>query len=216
MAALSGVDSMKNFKASFCRYIGTVYIPKHLRELDEDIILHVSDTTTNFFPDMKKLLKVLKPKYIVHTGDLVDNIKLQFVKASAARYEMRVRTLIEMMEGSSAKEIYISVGNHDSYPIIKKIAKRSTIIKDINCIDIEGMDIVISHFPKKIIDYEGDCRYFLFGHSLDLHTQKIDEKIYLNGISSINIITLKSKKIYKLPYPYVVDDWRQRRGKLGL
>ncbi len=207
---------MKNFKSNFCRYIGTVYIPRYLRELDEDIILHVSDTTTNFFPDMKKLLNVLKPKYIIHTGDLVDNIKLQFVKASASRYEMRVKTLLEMMENSSAKDIYISLGNHDSYPIIKKISKRSHVVKDIECISIEGIDIVVSHFPKKIMDYKGKCKYFLFGHSLDLHTQKIDEKIYLNGISSINIIALKSRKIYKLPYPYVVDDWRQRRGKLGL
>lgn len=204
------------FMTKFYRYLGFVYIPQYLKELDEDIILHISDTTTNFFQDVKKLVTVLKPKYIVHTGDLVDNIKLQFLSASEGRYALRVKTLLEIMEGSSAEKIFISMGNHDSINALKGLCTKCVITEDMDTIEIEGIKIAISHYPKRIMEYEGDAKHFMFGHSLELKTQMIDDKVYLNGISSINIMTIKSRQIYKLPYPCVVDDWRMKRGKLGL
>ena len=42
-----------------------------------DMILHISDTPSTMFPYLRRAIRRLRPAWVVHTGDLVDDIKLE-------------------------------------------------------------------------------------------------------------------------------------------
>lgn len=193
---------------------GGVYIPKELKMQKEKLILHISDTPICFFSPLETLLQNLKPDYIVHTGDLVDNIKLQFCESHLPRYERSLKMLLNVMESSSAKDIYIVPGNHDRVSILKKISKRCTIMESTSNISLEGSSFRVSHYASDIL--KDPQQINLFGHDLSLCSGAIEDKIYLNGITSINVIAVKSMQVYKLLYPFGTDDMRLKRGKIGL
>lgn len=207
------ITDKEKIKCFFYRLIGYVYIPKELREDKQTILLHISDTPEIFFPALKRIVKTLHPDYIVHTGDLVDNIKLEIYPASINGYEKRVQILLEILEESDAKEIYLCIGNHDSKKILERLAKRSKLIEGWKKIDINNLEFTLSHFSREILKFPS--KYNLFGHDLSVNNIKQYNQIHLNGIISINVINLDTGKIYNLPYPFGTDENRLGRGKAG-
>lgn len=204
---------MEKFKGLLYYLFGRVYINQDIRKCNEDILLHISDTPSSFYPGLKLLIKNLKPKYVIHTGDLVDNIKLELYPSKRDVYKKRVKVLINILERSFADEIYLAIGNHDDYSIVKSLTKRSTILQSPSIINIDNNTYNISHFSKEIIN--NPAEYNLYGHDLDIPSGIDKDKTYLNGIDGINIIALKSKKIFILPYPFGTNDDRMCKSKFG-
>ena len=67
------------------------YIPKELLEnLKGPILLHISDTLLIFINIYLESLKIEASKF-VHTGDLVDNIKLEKYKDKIIQYQKRCK-----------------------------------------------------------------------------------------------------------------------------
>lgn len=196
------------------KFTGSVYIPRELELQEEKLILHISDTPICFFSPLETLIRKLKPEYIIHTGDLVDNLKLQFSESLLPRYERSLKMLMDIMEASTAKEVYIVPGNHDRVNIIENFSRRSIIKESPSNINIEGINIRVSHYANDVMMDSQDIN--LFGHDLSLYSSTLEDRIYLNGISSINIITIESRQVFKLLYPFGTDDMRLKRGKIGL
>lgn len=207
------ITDKKKIKCFFYRLIGYVYIPEDLRGDKQTILLHISDTPEIFFPALKRIIKILQPDYIVHTGDLVDNIKLEIYPASIRRYEKRVQILLDILEQSDAKEIYLCMGNHDSKKVVERLSNRSKIIDLCKKININNLEFTVSHFSGEALKFPS--KYNLFGHDLSINNIKQYNQIYLNGIVSINVINLDTEKIYNLPYPFGTDENRLGRGKAG-
>jgi predicted MPP superfamily phosphohydrolase len=205
---------MDSLLALIYKVTGSVYIPKELQSQNEGLIIHISDTPVCFFSPLQTLLRKLKPDYIIHTGDLVDNLKLQFSKTLLPRYERNLKLLMNIMESSTAKDIYIVPGNHDRVAAIKSLSTRSIIKEASSNINIEGINIRISHYSQDILSDPQEVN--LFGHDLSLCSGNDNSKIFLNGITSINLITIKDKQVFKLLYPFGTDDMRLKRGKIGL
>ncbi|MCY6355192.1 metallophosphoesterase [Clostridium sp. ZS2-4] len=203
----------EKIKSFFYRLTGYVYIPDSLKSDKQNTLLHISDTPEKFFPALKKIINTLAPNYIVHTGDLVDNIKLEIYPASISRYEKRVKILLDILEQSNAKDIYLCVGNHDNKYILEKISKRSNIIEGYKKINVNNLEFTVSHFSREILNFPS--KYNLFGHDLSVNNIEQYNQIYLNGIISINVIDLDTGKIYNLPYPFGTDENRLGRGKAG-
>jgi predicted MPP superfamily phosphohydrolase len=204
---------MMNFREFIYNVIGKLYIPEELSESTEKRLLHVSDTPVSFYPDLKLLIEGLKPAYVVHTGDLVDNIKLELYPTSIYEHEKWVKRLKIILETSDA-EIILALGNHDNMEIDSKHFRRSRIIKEAETVEIENLSFRISHMPKGVLDEP--AQYNLFGHDLTLKSGCIDNKLYFNGISYINIIGLESGECTTLCYPSGIDDARLGRHKIGL
>lgn len=205
---------MNKFLIIYYNLLGGVYIPNNLKNTNEKKLLHISDTPTCFFFTLKRIIKKISPEIIIHTGDLVDDIKLEIYKNSLTKYEYHAKKIINILESSNAKHIYICIGNHDNIDIIKKYSKRSIIIERMGVIDLFNTTASISHFPYEII--KNPSAYNFFGHDITLGSDIVKNRIYLNGINSINIITKDTKKIYYLPYPTIVDDSRLMKRKIGL
>jgi predicted phosphodiesterase len=207
-------NAMNNLKQLLYYMIGRVPANLHEDELRGKKLLHISDTPSSFYRELARLISVLKPDYIVHTGDLVDNIKLELFPGSLWRYERDVQRLITLLEQSGADQIYIALGNHDDFYTVEKYSKRSHIIKKSKITQIEGKEFAIAHDPADIL--KKPAAYNLFGHNLSQKNGFTEERLYLNGISSINLIELNSMQYHNYPYPAGTDDDRLGRGKIGL
>lgn len=193
---------------------GQVYINESIKNLSGERLLHISDTPKSFYPALKKLLDTLNPEYIIHTGDLVDNLKLELFPNAFIRYERDLIQLIELLENASAKEIYIALGNHDNAEIVKRLVTRIHIIDTFEILTIHGTNIAVSHYPKAIENTTAPLN--LFGHNLTLLTHTNGEQAYYNGISDINLIELDTLTPHFLEYPWGTNDARLGKGKLGL
>ena len=49
---------------------------KLLNDIKGPILLHISDTPDDIYNYIFRLINILKPQFVIHTGDLADNIKL--------------------------------------------------------------------------------------------------------------------------------------------
>ncbi|MGE5631189.1 MAG: metallophosphoesterase [Caulobacteraceae bacterium] len=202
-----------NIKEFLYTVFGYVYIPDELLGSKEKILLHISDTPVCFYPELRRLIKKLNPQYIIHTGDMVDNIKLELFPNSTPIYEKYVKKLLQIMEDTSAETI-LALGNHDDLEIVKKHSKKSRIIEKSETVEIEKLSFKISHYSEEII--KSPAEYNLYGHDLFVKSGCSDGRMYFNGISSINIIGLDSGTHFCLFYSAETDAARMGRGKIGL
>jgi len=205
---------MEKIKAGLFYTLGSVYLSKNLRENPEPKILHISDTPTVLYAQLKKIITKIQPEYIIHTGDLVDNIKLSIYPSRIDDYTKGVGDLIEILEGSSVKEIHITLGNHDNKNIVCNLVKRSTIYEKKAVINIENIQLKISHYSNDSII--SPAKFNLFGHDISMESQIINGLVFLNGIQNINIIALNSKKVFSLPYPIGTNESRLGKFKIGM
>lgn len=202
-----------SFKELLYNSIGKLYIPRELAEIKGKKLLHVSDTPVCFYPELKLLIDRLRPDYIIHTGDMADNIKLELYPASIYDYEKWIKQLAVILEAPGA-EVILALGNHDDIGIASKYFKGSRIFEGAKTMRIGELSFRVSHMSEGIL--EDPACYNLFGHDLTLETGCIDNKLYFNGISYINIIGVDSGEHMMLRYPSGTNDARLGRRKIGL
>ncbi|MTI69635.1 MAG: metallophosphoesterase [Firmicutes bacterium] len=203
---------MDNLKKYFYYYLGQIYFPDNIKNKD-NLLLHISDTPSCIYGAINKLIKEIKPKYIVHTGDVADNIKLEFHPKFINRYEKSIKKLIYILENSSAEKIYIAIGNHDNKSILQKHIKKSILLSKEKLI-IENNKFYISHFPKDI--KKSPSQINMFGHNLNIKTKEDNKKLYLNGLLNIHVYDLNTKELTYLLYPYGTDYSRLKKRKPGI
>lgn len=168
-----------------------------LKDIKRPVLLHISDTPVDSYNYIFKIINILKPEYIVHTGDMADNIKLGIYKDKINYYYIGVKKLIEGLEKNEFSEIYYVLGNHDDYDIVRQLTKRGTILEE-SILTINGCSLEVGHYFKKYI-YKAD--FNLFGHSLEPGHYAKRGVIGLNGVLNINVIDLSNKEVFHLEYP---------------
>lgn len=205
--------TLRALKRKAYSVFGKIDIPKELLERNYPILIHLTDTPTAIYGEIEYLIGELKPEYIIHTGDLVDNVKLELSPQKIDLYEKFVKKIISILEKSSAIKIWICMGNHDSKKAIRD-TKKTIIEENIAKIDIENSSFCISHFGLETRECHAD--FHLFGHDMMIQTDIYHGEHYLNGLESINIIDLKSKKVWKIEYPKDTNDYRLNKYKIGI
>jgi len=167
-------------------------------------ILHTSDTPRQIYGWLKSIIQLAEPAYIIHTGDLADDIKLENARQRLIRaYEEAIKAFSRILREYIDK-FYIVVGNHDDEEILKKYLPYATIITMPSCLEIGGYKIFLSHEPTTP---SIDCDFIMFGHQPCL-PDKGD--FYLNGLLNINVIS-GSGEILKIPYPKGTNKYRKLR-----
>ncbi|MGI6226433.1 MAG: metallophosphoesterase [Peptococcales bacterium] len=205
---------MEKIKASLFFAFGSIYLSEKLLSNPEPKVLHISDTPTVFYSSLAKIIKKLEPQYIIHTGDLVDNIKLDIRPNKLKEYQDGVYSLLNILEGSTAQKIYITPGNHDDLEIIEMASRRSIILTQNQVININNIEIKASHYHEDLVNSQ--VKYNLFGHDVVPKSSLNKGMLFLNGIESINIITLYSGHVFALPYPLGTNDARLGKFKFGI
>lgn len=188
-------------------------IPKEVFAFNKKI-MHITDTPDVTFSYIKRLIRIIKPDIIIHTGDLVDNIKLEFSRSKISIYETRVKTLLKILRSENAEKIVICLGNHDDEEIIRKYLLENEFLYNKICLDIEDKKYFITHKYETIKDEKAD--FYLFGHDIDEESQTLYGKYYLNGLFYIHVIDELTGSVSKIPYPKDTDYFRQKKFKIGL
>ncbi|MBO8174746.1 MAG: metallophosphoesterase [Thermococcus sp.] len=183
-------------------------LPKALLDTKERKIMHISDTPDNIYPFILNLIEKVKPNYIIHTGDLVDNIKLERKPELKNRYEHSVKDLIHILENSGA-EVYIIPGNEDDVSIIRKYTKSAKILSPGSVIEIESVKLALGHKYIEVADIKG-VDFKLYGHNFKVIP------LGVNGVIRVNFILLPSKKIIGVKYPDGTNFERGYRTMRGL
>lgn len=198
---------------SIKRFLGKIIIPKELINNDPKV-LHISDTPSFIYPEIEKLIRILKPKYIIHTGDVSDDIKLELFPWKKDIYNSNIKKLSNRLNSAEFNSLIICVGNHDDKDLLISSFGQESVFEGNSNINIDNINISFSHYIEEIINNKSD--FYLFGHSSNKPSSIVEGRFYLNGIQAINIINLKTLEITSLKYPIGTDDSRQRKVKVGL
>lgn len=205
---------MASFRRIFNSILGRVHIEQELTDLNRLRLLHISDTPSSLYPEIRRVIRILKPDYIVHTGDIADDIKLHMHPSYLSRYKHEAKKMLKILNTSSARWVYLSLGNHDDLEFVKKHAGRIEVIEDKKLLEINDKAFAICHYSDHLSDVDADI--YLYGHDLSIGSQSVGEKEYLNGISAIHLIDVATLDIVKLDYPLGTDNERLKRRKTNL
>jgi len=201
----------KIFDILLCRvYYGVESI------LNDVKVLHITDTPLVSHGALIKFIKKIKPDYIIHTGDIVDNIKLELYPDRIDDYKKSAKKFIlELMKYSD--NIIIAIGNHDDYKFISDTFKDIIVIEKFGVADIENKKFLIVHDVKDIFkrnDFD-DFDYILYGHTY--YNDEIEKgSNFYNGLKSINLIYPKLSIVQRFRYPRGTDDSRLMKFRLGI
>lgn len=205
---------MNRFIAGALRVIGALYIPDELTGRPGEFLVHVSDTPSSFFPDLSRIVNKLQPAWVVHTGDLVDQLKLGLYPSLLGSYREKIPRLSAILDRGSRKgdfQTIISLGNHDDPPTVEEFFPHCHIIEKVSSFSVAGWSFTASHYSRLL---EGKSSTIgLFGHDT---TDPQGAILGLNGIKNINIFSIKTGDVYQIPYPGYIDDQRQMKRKVGL
>lgn len=194
---------------------GRIAIDDSLILNNSPLLLHISDTPSQFYPELERIIKLIDPKYIIHTGDLADNIKCELKPSLLAKYRHEVKKLLKILNKSNAEKIYLSLGNHDDYDYINNNKGRIEVCNDACELKFDNINkLVFSHYPDAIKPPHADI--YLFGHDIKPESEFSDLYISLNGINSINIINLDTLEVVCLDYPMGTDEARLNKNKIGI
>ena len=182
------------------------------------LLLHVSDTPSHIYPELKRILDVLKPDYIIHTGDLVDNVKLGLHPSLIQRYERELGVLMGIMHQSGAKRIIFVLGNHDNMDVVEKLGGPIEIYEEGGQSTFDGVEIAFTHYASDLnrrFGYE-EALFYLFGHDVTLKSQEIEQQVFLNGIEAMHLIDLSTGDYLAIEYPIGTESARLNRHRIGI
>lgn len=205
---------IKDIHKGFLSFFNYPYIPKELLDdIEGPIILHISDTPVDIYNYIFRIIHILKPQFIIHTGDMADNIKLEINKNRIDCYSKGVTKLIDGLEKNELSKIYYVLGNHDDYKTISKLTKRGIILEE-GLITIDDCKLIVGHYHK---EYSYKVDFNLYGHSSEPGHYKNKGTNGLNGLLNINIIDLSNKRVFHLDYPMGTNIARRTEFKgIGL
>lgn len=207
-------ENMVKIIEAWYHFWGRVWVPPALRHLPEPVILHLSDTPTSFFNALPALIRQVNPTWIIHTGDLVDDIKLGLNPRHMNHYAAKVQKLIRILELSEAEVVFLCLGNHDDLKALGEFSHRIRILSAGQQLTLGTLTLGVSHYAEEALAAGGEI--CLFGHSLARNTDLSGNPRLLNGLEAIHLIRPLSGQVHCLRYPSGTDDQRLGRGKVGL
>lgn len=180
-------------------------------------VLHITDTPTTGYGAIINLINKVAPDYIIHTGDLADNIKLEIYPEKIDLYKKKVKNFLLTLDHMDC-ESYIVIGNHDDPSFINELLASVEIVEAFKQINICNKNFLITHKLEDIISEDAlieSSDYILHGHSF--YDEKFnDHTKVLNGLEGIYLIYPEEEKIYYIDYPVGTNDSRMQRFGTGL
>lgn len=165
----------------------------------------MSDTPESLYPFIDELIEKTGPDYVIHTGDLVDNVKLERRPDLLPLYRGALRKLAHILKGSGAV-LYIVPGNEDDPGLLREFFGKA-VVEPGTVVTIGGFRFALGHSLWDVAGLEADFR--LYGHNFKLIERG------LNGVLGVNFVLLPSGRTYRVKYPSGTDfdrGYRMWRG----
>ncbi|MDK9712116.1 metallophosphoesterase [Acidaminobacter sp.] len=209
---------MNTIKKMLWKMLGRVILDEAVLRAKGPTILHISDTPTSFYPELNRLLGILKPNCIVHTGDLADDLKLQLRPSLLRNYESALVKLMQIVNQSAAEKVIFTLGNHDNLELVRRYAGRAEFYEDAITENFQGIRISCAHYHEAALGSSKSKRsdFYLYGHDLSLKSQRTNEVYFLNGIEAMHLIDLSTGEVFEIMYPGGTDSARLNRKRMRL
>lgn len=209
---------MKTIKKLLWLIMGRVRIDQDALRAKGPTALHISDTPRSFYPELKRILDILKPNIIIHTGDLADDLKLGNRPSLLDSYEKAVIKLMQIVNQSAAEATILTLGNHDNLEVVRKYAGRAEVYSGAVTKSFRGKEILCAHYHDAAFETATSKMpdFVLYGHDLSLKSQKVNCVNRLNGIEAMHLIDLSTGEVFVIKYPAGTDSERLKRKRLRL
>ena len=143
-------------------YNGNIIIPEGFGDITGKKILHIGDTLSKHYPFYRKLIGIVKPDIILHTGDMADEVKAGRIPGTAYEYRSKVKALLDIMKASGARLIIIP-GNNDLPDVIRELCPTAELHVSDTVIDFDGIKCRVGHSP---VNMHHDKTWSFYGHTL--------------------------------------------------
>lgn len=166
-------------------------------------LLHISDTSSFVYPYVGKMIDVINPDIIIHTGDFVDEVKAGRMINTCDEYECGVKSISKILNDSGAK-IYAVCGNNDILEILNKYLPNAEVSMPGNVVNICGTDCLLVHGVTEVTD---EAEWVFYGHGLTGETWSPDKnniksgRCRFNAIWNLSAIILPERKHYIIKHP---------------
>ena len=141
-------------------YIPEIVIPETVNDIKGTKVLHIGDTYSYHYPYYAKLIDMVKPDIIIHTGDMADEVKVGRIKGTRNDYISKIKVIAEIMSNSGA-ELYVVPGNNDLPDEIVRILPEAKMCKLDEVITIDGVECRVGHQVQRITF---DKKWHFYGH----------------------------------------------------
>lgn len=176
------------------------------------LILHISDTPTEIYPFLYRVIERLKPIEIIHTGDMADNYKIEKQDFHLPHYQQAVFGFLQQIRKLSKAGIHIVRGNHDDIATLKALCPGERF--DDRMIKLYGKKFFLMHTLEEDPVEEG---YYCFGHKFEPLTEVGDDRVILNGLLAINVIDVDRWTVHHVAYPVGINAYRKMtNGRIKL
>ena len=125
-------------------------------------LLHIGDTESSTYPFYRELIRRVRPHVILHTGDLVDEVKIERHPEYRAEYTAKLKAFARILRESGASLILVW-GNHDLPDVMKEVFPDATILPPNSELLLDGIPCRVGH---KVREMTFDRKYSFFGHGL--------------------------------------------------
>ncbi len=191
------------------RILERIIIPSELKNSDAIKLVHLTDTPGQIYKELKRLIEAVNPNYVIHTGDICDDIKLERSPKKIDLYDKKIARFAKLMDSFQDTKFYFVIGNHDDYTTVRKYFPDAVIFDHPGLIENELGVFYVAHEFKDMKDVQAD--YYLFGHDMTQNTMASDEKLLLNGLEHIYVLMGNPIQVTAIEYPYSTDSYRQKK-----
>ncbi len=183
-------------------YDGDIVIPEGVENIKGQKVLHIGDTFFCDYPYYRKLISVLKPDVIIHTGDMADEVKVGRIPCTRNEYIFKIKKLLDILNNSGARLIIVP-GNNDLPDKIKELSPKAEVYTRDSIVTIDGVECRIGH-QVSLLTYDRDWAFY--GHGLTGEEWKYEyneegKPCRFNAIWGSFIYSLSENKFFRIPRP---------------
>ena len=179
-----------------------VELPQSINEINGQKLLHIGDTESCQFPYYKKIIEMVRPNIILHTGDMVDELKVGRISGLEKEYFSKLKILADIMISSGARLIIVP-GNNDISEYITQLFPNAEIFNENSVVNIDGVECRIGHQSTNMTF---DKEWNFYGHTIrkgewDYEMNKSGNKRLFNARKDSYVCSIKEGifDVIKLP-----------------
>jgi len=176
-------------------------VPKHLLYRKSPLVMHVSDTPDYIYKYLFRIILQLNPEVLIHTGDIIDNTKMENRSHLEESYANTFSKLVVNLKRHITGKVILVPGNHDNIDIMTKQCQDCTIANEGSVIELFGKSFELSHYAEKL---SGKADYCLYGHN----SRSINKNNFYNGYIHINFFLPVEEIVFTMKYPIGILEMR--------
>ena len=185
-------------------YAEKILLPEGVDSIKGAKILHIGDTYSKHYPYFKKLISVIKPDIIIHTGDMADEVKVGRIPGTRYEYRSKIKFITDTLNESEARVIIVP-GNNDVEEDIREFIPRAEVYPENTIITLDGVECRIGHM---VMHMTFDKKWSFYGHgftgeSWEYSMNKSGEECRFNVSYGSFVCSISENKFYLIPTPKV-------------